>query len=243
MLVLIASGCDFYGTPYPTRPSGEPSLGAGARNSGPEGGAGTRATAGNAGASGNQRLPGTLDAMVAPPPVACGDNVCVPPSDRLAIFLSGLRNSGLISVSPPTPAACCLEPKGGVCGITPFGGGSCEPLPVPDDRCLAIDLRRLGTSARGLERPACCIDGMCGQDQTLIGRGCVENSQVWLQLKSVPFIGSLAQVPPPRRCDAPPAPDAGPSPVEDASRLEDAGTLEDAGALPDASGAMNSIPG
>jgi hypothetical protein len=111
---------------------------------------------------------------------------------------------------------------------------------VPDNRCPAIDLRRLGASAYALNRPACCIQGMCGQDQTIIGRGCIENSQVTQLLRAVPFVGSLAKVPPPQRCDEPAPTDTGAPPV-----VEDAGTPEDGGHPADAGSAMSmsSVPG
>jgi len=230
LLVLVASGCDFYGHAYGTQPS-EPGLVEDTNSNRPAGNAGAQASAGTSGAP--QGLPPALGATVTSPPVACGDNLCTPPLDGLSMFLGGLRSAGLISTTPPTPAACCLDARAGVCGVKPQAGGRCEALPVPDDRCAATDLRRLGRSASSLNRPACCIDGMCGQDQTVIGRGCVENSQVTLLLKSVPFLGSLAKVPPPQRCDAPPPPDAG--------VLEDAGMLEDGG-VPDASGVMTDVP-
>jgi hypothetical protein len=85
-----------------------------------------------------------------------------------------------------------------------MSGGTCEPPAVADSRCPGLNLGAAAGALGGAGMMSgCCLDNQCGQDGSLFGRGCVENSQVKSMISAVPLIGTLAMVPPALACDRP----------------------------------------
>jgi hypothetical protein len=99
--------------------------------------------------------------------------------------------------------ACCLDEGAGTCGVSPSMNGACEARAMPDSRCPGVSLGALGAAASGGMMAGCCIDDKCGQDGTMFGRGCVENTQASAMLQAIPLIGTLAQLPGALACDRP----------------------------------------
>lgn len=136
-----------------------------------------------------------------PEPVDCGANKCYPRANPLSgiIGMAGPALGNLLPMALP----CCVDEEKGACGTTMTMGGTCEPPAISDSRCPGLDLSAAGNLAGGLMMSGCCLDNQCGQDGSLFGRGCVENSQVMSMLSGIPLIGTLARVPPALACDRP----------------------------------------
>ncbi|MET0391386.1 MAG: hypothetical protein ABW321_35760 [Polyangiales bacterium] len=175
------------------------------------GSGGTASNAGTSGAAGART-------NTPPPPVACGATQCSAPSNPITSLISQFGGGAALPI--PTPAACCLDEAAGTCGVTASTGGACEAPSKPDARCPAINLGMFGGLAGGAMQ-GCCIDNKCGQDGSLFGRGCVENSQAQSML--MPLLGGFATIPAPQACDAAP-PTAGTG--------DDAGVGEDDAGTP-----------
>ena len=139
-----------------------------------------------------------------PPPVSCGDALCMRPKNIAADLLmsvTGLPMTGADTV------ACCLDEAEGICSAAASVGASCDTVATMDNRCPGVDLSALADLVGGLvdmTRDAmigCCTHGACGLDGRIFGRGCVENEEAKRMLSVVPVIGPLIDVPPPRACD------------------------------------------
>jgi hypothetical protein len=166
--------------------------------------AGTSGESGSSGASGDSA--GSSGASgsgpVGPQRVSCGDNTCYPPTNPLTGLLGSLGNLGNLGNLIPMAYACCLDEGAGTCGISASEGGACEAKATTDPRCPGVSLGALGGAAGG-GMAGCCIDNHCGQDGTMFGRGCVENTQAAAMLQAIPLIGTLAQLPGALACDRP----------------------------------------
>lgn len=165
----------------------------------PAGGAG--ASAGVSGSkAGTTGSSGTAGSTTPPPmPVPCGSQTCNPPSNPLSGLLSSFGGGAVSGL--PTPVACCLEESSGKCGVATMAGGTCEALAVADARCPGIAAP--GGFGGGGNMAGCCINNKCGQDGSLFGRGCVENSEAKGMISAIPLVGGLLMLPPSRACDAP----------------------------------------
>jgi hypothetical protein len=93
--------------------------------------------------------------------------------------------SPIPGISAPVP--CCANMAMNQCGR--MMGATCNPPPpppVPHPNCPG----RMGAMG-------CCINGMCGQDATLLMMGCVENGA------AKAAVMGLIPIPDPKTCDSP----------------------------------------
>jgi hypothetical protein len=110
--------------------------------------------------------------------VKCGTMMCASSAPAIPGIPPGLL-----------PAPCCFNEAMSQCGRS-MGGGACmlpPPPPMPHPNCPGARMGMMG----------CCINGMCGQDATLLGMGCVENAAA----KAATM--GLFPIPDPKTCDSP----------------------------------------
>lgn len=192
LAIVVCSAALGCGDDDDKKSSGNTATGGASGESGSSGSGGDSAGASGGGGSG----------PVGPQRVSCGDTTCYPPTNPLSGLLGSLGNLGTLGNLIPMAYACCLDEGAGTCGISASESGSCEAKATPDSRCPGVSLGALGGAAGG-GMAGCCVDNMCGQDGTMFGRGCVENTQAAAMLNAIPLIGTLAQLPGALACDRP----------------------------------------
>ncbi|MET0387106.1 MAG: hypothetical protein ABW321_14155 [Polyangiales bacterium] len=161
--------------------------------------------------AGFRRAEPTLPSTSAEPrTISCGARECSVAPNPLLKVLEDFRGfqTMLLAAEP-----CCLDDVAAPCGITPAPGADCEPLAIPDARCPGLDLHMLTSFAEGMNLVGCCIAGACGQDGSLLGRGCIENDEAAANFSFIPVIATVANFPAARSCNDP----------RDADRDEDGG--------------------